>query len=181
MMLHGCCSTDHQKELMTLLRSLSDTITAAVRARPHFCDSVHNKEACRFFYKAVHDEVFEKLKKSVLGSKPLFHYTGSNGSRYNTDSTVGETEGLPQPAAGVNRRSMTVDEVNKLLNDHRTKELPGFIPYGALVQLINTFQGQWDEAVQTCLAEMTELLEELLSASVKVYFSRFPKGLEAVW
>ena len=165
---------------MTLLQALSDSITSAIMACPHSSDP-GEEEASRRFYKAVHEDVFTKFKTAVFASKPLFSYTSTAGTRNNTDSSVPETEGIPQPAAGTSRRSMTLAEVDKLLAEHHTKELPGFYPYSPLVKLINEFQGQWGEAMYTCLGETADLLAGLLRSCVNAQFSRFPRGLEAVW
>ena len=162
---------------MTLLHKLSNSITSAVRACPH-PNAIFDEDVGRLFYKGVHDRVFKEFSQSILDTKPLFGFGAGSSATTTTDAHVVETEGISRPSVGTARQS---PDLMRILDAHRTKELPSFAAYSALPALIHAFQAPWPAAVHACLEGTADLLEELLRSCVDAHFSRFPKGLAAVW
>jgi hypothetical protein len=65
-----------------------------------------------------------------------------------------------------------------IIKSERSTELPTFVPYQALVKVIQTFQGQWIDHTMACLQKTATELGKELQQVVSHYFERFPGGDE---
>ncbi|KAG2429232.1 hypothetical protein HXX76_011002 [Chlamydomonas incerta] len=77
-------------------------------------------------------------------------------------------------------RYMTLDEVEGLRKRHLGRELPGFLPYSAMEELLSRFKGQWREQSLACLAAVEQAAHKLAEEVVAQHLDRYPQAKSAV-
>ncbi len=83
-------------------------------------------------------------------------------------------------AAFFPERFTTLEDVSALLQQQLGRELPGFIPYSAVEEMITSYKGQWRAHAEACLEEVAAVTREKAVTVVSEHFRRFPLALRAV-
>ncbi|KAG2440608.1 hypothetical protein HYH02_010187 [Chlamydomonas schloesseri] len=73
-------------------------------------------------------------------------------------------------------RPVTLAEVSRLRQSHLGRELPSFLPYSAMEELLQRFKGQWRQHAEACLGEVETAVRELAGRTVAEQLRRFPKA-----
>lgn len=75
---------------------------------------------------------------------------------------------------------ITLEEIGRITEEGRVRELPGFVPYSTVDALINRHKGAWDIHIDDAADAVAANLEEVLLESVEEVFGRFPAASVAV-
>lgn len=68
---------------------------------------------------------------------------------------------------------ITLEQARQLAARYRARELPSFVPYRVLEELVQGLKGRWDAAAADCLHAVSEELQQLTDRLVEEHFGQF--------
>ncbi|KAL0945676.1 hypothetical protein HGRIS_014827 [Hohenbuehelia grisea] len=137
-----------------------------IRRITSFCDKIY-QELCEnstrpgtfwLDYKAT----FDGFRISIQNTRPQFIPWAEQSV---TGSSLSALECLGQ---GI---PMSASTLRSFLLQHKARELPGGVPFGAKAALITAFQSTWPAHVETCLSSAREQLDRLISEVLEDLFN----------
>ncbi|KAH8110474.1 P-loop containing nucleoside triphosphate hydrolase protein [Phellopilus nigrolimitatus] len=116
-----------------------------------------------------------KLKREILSLAPHFipYKSGSRRIR------LPEIEFLEKEEEGIKNLGHTqyyIDEVMKLINENRTQQLPGLIPFNVSISIIATAMAEWKAQAASFFEAVFATINEFLKDLVNQYFKPFEYG-----
>jgi hypothetical protein len=174
-------------EYSKLATLLKDDIQATLMASKEGAkrDYRNVQEAYEMFAKAVHltQPVFmmdrdESVPGAVATSSASYKFFLVAGDGFTSDltSATSEAEAVKMGTdPGSGRRTITIKEVAELICRERGREMPGCVPYSALVALIHNFQQDWAHLVEGCFSQVAA---HVLAAALKHVDARFDRAPE---
>ncbi|KAJ3034290.1 hypothetical protein HK097_004558 [Rhizophlyctis rosea] len=178
-------------ELLGLVRHFCTLVNYSIQAQQDF----------RGFYQRVH-RLFEEFRNNLAGSRPVFAIdkkpippsapptpSGLISSSISSISSVlpspffSSSPATPtKPTASSDsdpptinlKKPLTTNDVKKIIETQKGRELQGYSPYGAFTYVISQFQEEWEGHAVGLLQKVAEELGGLVGKLVEEVFGRFP-------
>lgn len=173
-------ASDPSFELYSRLRDLARSVAQAVEG----------SDSADFFRAA--DRSYTNFRQTVLTARPSVRLFGGksasagsgSGSSSRSSSHAWKEEDpefwLEGPAQdegedgeGEPEGLITLEKARQLAARYRARELPSFVPYRVLEELVQGLKGRWDAAAADCLHAVSEELQQLTVRLVEEHFGQF--------
>lgn len=183
-------ASDPSFELFGRLRDLACAVAQAVEG----------SDSADFFRAA--DRSYTTFRQTVLTARPSVRLFGdktaaaSAGSDSNSSSHAWKEEdpefwlegpvqeeveeGWGAPASREPEGLITLDKTRQLAARYRALELPSFVPYRVLEELVQGLKGRWDAAAAGCLHAVSEELQQLTDRLVEEHFGQFARACKEI-
>jgi hypothetical protein len=146
---------------------------------------VEGSDSADFFRAA--DRAYTTFRQTVLTARPSVRLFGSRsasagssgrGTAWKEEDPQFWLEGPAQDAGEGEEGQepeglITLEKARQLAARYRARELPFFVPYRVLEELVQGLKGRWDAAAADCLHAVSEQLQPLTDRLVEEHFGRF--------
>ncbi|THU79389.1 hypothetical protein K435DRAFT_973183 [Dendrothele bispora CBS 962.96] len=148
--------------LLNLVTTFSDEIKLHVRG---------NLEAASLIQ--TQNEVYQHFMCNIARTVPNFAPYLDTERYYDFANSLDQEKEDEDTLVFVNsKNAFNIDRMSSWIEQSKTRELPRYIPFEAVVGLILQFQEDWDSHMLECLQAVDDSIQKLLHDTVKGHFSR---------
>jgi len=118
-------------------------------------------------------KVYMEFRKSIAGTAPCMRPWVEGDTKIDEEELIKLSKEGENGLLGDSGEVFYLDEVLKLANEARTRELPGNTPFDVKAHLINLFVMQWRALTEICFNQAESLIADRLSRVVSNLFDEF--------
>lgn len=82
-------------------------------------------------------------------------------------------------AAGLPRDFLSLEDVQSIRRQHQGRELPGYMPYAAVENLVQRYTKGWARAARECAEQVAHVLRREVASVVQNVMASYPAAIAA--